>query len=120
MGIVRYKDDDVYVLQAALDKIKSEMDRIYWNYHQKELASPFENTGISYSNSIFTVRAYNWDSNIKPNFEYKDLKVWWYKHSNRGTYAECGHHITIDEVNKMIVDCVESYEKDWKGESPNE
>ena len=118
--MVRYRDNDCWLIQATLNKIKEEMERIYWNHHQKEMETPFDNTGLNYQNNVFIVRAYDWGGNVKPNFEYKDLKVWWYKYSNRGTYAECGHVLTYDDLNQMIGECVNSYMKDWKGESPNE
>lgn len=112
--MIKYQYDDVWLIQAALDKIKAELDRITFNKHQKEMPSPFDNTGVSYTNSTFQVRAYDWDNNESPNFKYKDLKVWWYKHSNRGTYAECGHELTATDINQMIKDCCNSIKNDWE------
>ena len=115
MSIVRYKRDQTLLITAALNMIKSELDRINYNHHQKEMPSPFDNTGVSYKNDTFSVSAYNWVGNIKPNFEYEDLRVWWYKHNNRGVYAECGHELTFDDLNQMIKKCCDSIERDWRG-----
>ena len=113
MEKIIYTYDNNWAIRAALDKISTEMRRLYWNKYHKEWDTPFYNTGESYSNDVFSVASYNWDSNQKPNFVYKDIKVWWYKHSNRGTYIEAGHKITEEDLNQMIIDCVESIEKDW-------
>ena len=115
-----YKYDDTLIIQAALAKIGRELDRIYWNKFQKQLPSPFENTGISYHNNVFSVKAYDWNDNVDPSFTYKNLKVWWYKYLTRGTYAECDHEMTARELNDMILECCDSIEKyleeDFNGE----
>lgn len=104
------------ITQAILDKIEKELSRVYWNKHQKEIISPFANTGTTFKTPIFIVRAYNWDGNYKPNFEYKDFKVYWYKHSNRGLYIEYNKKITLDFLINMLDDCLESIEYDpWEG-----
>lgn len=72
-------------ISSMLDKIEKELNIQYWNKNQKELISPFKNTGTNFETDFFKVRAYNWDfdSENLPNFETEFLKVWWYKHSNR-------------------------------------
>lgn len=109
-----------WLIEAALNKIENEMARLYWNKNQKHMDSPFQNTGAQYSNNTFTVRAYDWsdDGNELPNFEYKDLKVWWYKHSNRGLNWEYNYQEnTLPPsyfLEDMIENCVSSIEDDWK------
>lgn len=109
-----------WLIESVLDKIENEMRRLYWNKNQKNLESPFQNTGAVYSNDTFTVRAYNWsdDGNELPNFEYKDLKVWWYKHSHRGLSWEYNHEKnTLPPsyfLEDMIGDCITSLQDDWK------
>lgn len=103
----------MYLIESVLDKIESEMARIYWNYHQKEMPfSPFQNSGGEYKNDIFTVRAYDWDGNYEPNFEYKDLKIWWYKHSHRGLSWEYNHEKNVLPpsyfLEDMLIDCINS------------
>lgn len=74
---------------ANLNRIRSELDRLYWNENQAEMTSPFDNTGApDFSTNYFTVRSYNWDENTAPNFECANLRVYWYKHSNRGISAQ--------------------------------
>lgn len=113
-----YMYNDSYMIASALNYIRKEMDRLYWNKYQKEMVSPFDNTGEVYSNDTFSVRAYDWDSNEIPNFEYKDLRVYWYKHSNRGLYACSEHQLTFNDVENMIEECCKSLQRDFekKGE----
>lgn len=113
----KYYDDECEIICAALDKIRKELDRCYWNKNQKEMSSPFDNTGEEYSNNIFSVYAYYWGDDelqLRPNFIYKDLKVFWYKHSNRGVYAESEHMLTLDDLNTMIIECNRAIRNDFE------
>lgn len=106
------------LIEAILDKIEHEMERLYWNANQTEMpSSPFQNTGGIYENDTFTVRAYDWNGNYEPNFEYNGLRIWWYKHSHRGLEWEYNHEKnTLPPayfLEDMLVDCIESIEKDW-------
>lgn len=102
------------LIVAILEYIEKEMARQYWNAHQKEIDSPFRNTGATFSNDVFTVRAYNWDGNYKPNFEYKGLKIYWYKYLGRGielNYDDINYDdkgVTLEFLIKMLKDCKES------------
>lgn len=88
-----------YAIRAVLNMIRSELDRMYWNANQKEMTSPFDNSGAPvFATDTFTVRSYNWDSNDAPNFETDKLKVWWYKHSNRGIYAKIPNGAHAEDV----------------------
>ena len=101
------------LIESCLIKLNTEYERLYWNRHQKEADSPFYNTGITYSNGTFSVKAYDWSEkgNIKPNFEYAGLKVWWYKHCFRElTYEGI---VTADFLQTMLKDCIESMRKDF-------
>ncbi len=90
----RVRDETmILVCKAMLDKIRKELDRHYWNANQKEMDSPFDNSGApEYKNDYFAVRSYYWGDNediaALPNFETKYVKAWWYKHSNRGLELE--------------------------------
>lgn len=110
--------DNVVLFIAILDYIRKEMNRLYWNKYQKEMESPFDNTGAAYANSTFSVRAYNWDDteelNNEPNFKYKDIEITWYKHSNRGVVVKAGHQITYEDLVIMVNDCVDSLRKDFE------
>lgn len=108
-----------YLLRAVLNELESQMSRLYWNKNQKEMDSPFQNTGTEYSNDTFSVRAYNWDTDddYLPNFVYKDLKIWWYKHSNRGVewlYKDERNGIIPSEfLAQLLDDCIISLQIDW-------
>ncbi len=109
------------LLEAALEKIESEMGRLYWNKNQEHMSSPFRNTGEEYTNDTFQVRAYYWgdkeEVELLPNFVYKDLSVWWYKHCGRGLewlYEDKRNGVIPSEfLDEMIEDCVESLSIDW-------
>ena len=105
-------------IEASLDLIRKEMDRLYWNKYQKEMVSPFDNTGEKYINDTFVVRAYDWgeDGNSYPNFQYKRLDVFWYKYSCRGLEAWFSgdfSEFTIDFLVDMLNDCLLSLRKDF-------
>ena len=114
---MRIEEKHICVVQACLDRIRIELDRLYYNKYQEPMYSPFDNTGEMYGNDTFVVRAYQWgeheDKYIPPNFEYKGLKIWWYKHSNRGTNGQCNEMLTLDYLAQMIDDCFESMRKDF-------
>ena len=112
------------VLQAVLDRLESEMERLYWNKNQKEMLSPFRNTGEMYKNDTFKIRAYRWDDDKEEdaefndgNFVYGDLTVWWYKHIDRGLEYTLGREwnkgLTLEFLEQMLEDCIESLQEDW-------
>lgn len=107
-----------YVLQAVLSELEVQMERLYWNKNQKEMISPFENTGAVYSNNTFEVRAYDWSEDGDGcNFKYKDLQVWWYKHFRRGLEwvykGERNRIIPSEFLAEMMDDCIISLQIDW-------
>ena len=81
---------------ALLRDIDREMERVHWNVFQKEMDSPFENTGSRYMGKSLKVKAYSWgdDDPIEWNFKFGDIEVSWYKHLGRGT------RINIDPKSK--------------------
>ena len=102
-----------YLITAALEEIKNEMERVYWNKHQKEMVSPFLNTGEYYDDGVFVVRSYDWiGDNDLPNFHYGKLKCWWYKHYRRGLSWEYDGKYNMlppsEFLEKMIEHCVRS------------
>lgn len=111
---------------AILDLIRENLDIAYWNKNQTQMDSPFDNTGATYSNDTFTVRAYDWDLVIDsekeelPNFNYKDIfYVHWYKYMGRCMvvyYDESIINFDINFLAKVVNDCIESIKKDF-GES---
>ena len=113
-------DRRMILIEAILDKICTKLDIAYWNKYQKNYTSPFSNTGASYKNSTFSVQAYNWgeedqeEEDKTPNFQYKNFKVWWYKYCGRGMYVKSKHPLTIKFLTKMLNDCVDSIDKDFR------
>lgn len=107
------------LIEAIMDKIEYEMSRLYWNNNQERMNSPFQNTGEVYQNDTFTVRAYYWgdDEYVSklPNFEYKNFKCWWYKHSHRGLYwSYYDDDIPTSFLTTMLDECYKSLEHDFK------
>ena len=111
----RISEKYILLIRACLDKIENELIRLYWNKNQKEIDSPFANTGESYHNDTFSVSAYSWndESPNTPNFQYKDLTVFWYKHSNRGVTAYKKTPLTLEFLTEMLNDCYQALEKDF-------
>ena len=108
----------VGIVTAVLGSINDELERCNWNKNQTEISSPFYNTGQKYSNDVFSVRSYYWgddENKIRlPNFEYKDFKVYWYKHLGRGLTIEYKKDIDIDFISQMQMECIVSIWKDFK------
>ena len=107
-----------HLMMAVLAELELQMKRLYWNKNQKEMQSPFENTGAEYSNDTFMVKAYDWnEENDKWNFKYKDLYIWWYKHYRRGLewvyHDELNPVIPSEFLSEMLDDCIASLSIDW-------
>ena len=101
------------LIVAVLDRIRREMDRVYWNKNQKEMISPFDNTSATYENDVFVVRAYNWDENTMPNFDSENIKVYWYKYSGRGVSVLVKPGINVlPAINEMLNDAIECIRKE--------
>lgn len=112
----QYKEYDVdrYV-EACLRMIREELDRIMWNINQKEMPSPFDNTGARWKCDEFEVEAYSWDEDYNQpyNFKWKDIEISWYKYMNRG--MSCNQELTPDKASKMLNACLKAllkYEKE--------
>ena len=102
------------MVRALLDFVEKELSVNYWNKNQKEMESPFANTGSYYKNGYVTIRAYNWDENDLPNFDTDELKISWYKHNNRGVCAIVKKDANIDKtlretLNKTVLSIEEDF-----------
>lgn len=93
-------------VEAALEKIDAELNRVMWNIHQQEYCSPFSNSGEQYKDNIFEVEAYDWDDNSKQefNFKWKDYKIRWYKYCGRG--MEANRYMSAQECAEMLDECL--------------
>jgi hypothetical protein len=118
MKLRKLSPGETELLVAVLKDIKSELNRCYWNKNQKEMRSPFDNTGESYSNDTFVVNAYYWGDDERlsdrPNFRYKDLKVYWYKYLGRATVATIEGSFTLSFLKYMLVDCKDAIRRDYE------
>ena len=98
---------------ATLNFIEKELERVYWNSHQKSMPdNPFSNTGGDLKTENITIRAYNWEQNDKPNFETDNIQIWWYKHSNRGVYAKIFGDTS--DLQDILTDAIEKADKDFE------
>lgn len=114
----------VPIVGAILGTIENELCRVWWNKHQKEMLSPFRNTGNSFKNDTFAVYAHDWNENFdsqqKPNFVWKNVRVYWYKHFRRGLEVySSGDDITLDTLADMLNECLASL-KENQNESDGE
>ncbi len=67
---------------ALLNYIFEELERVYWNIHQKEFQEHY-GTGMK----KLVVRSYYWgedeEGKAKPNFSFNGVEFRWYKHRGR-------------------------------------
>ena len=110
MGEKRKNDEVRELLTAALEAIRKRLGTYYWNQNQKQIDDPFGNTGAKWENGTFSAAAYDWseEGNTEPNFQYEDLKVWWYKYLGRGMAWELedGRELTPDDISCMLYECL--------------
>ena len=93
-------------VEAALNKIDTELDRVMWNVRQEEYESPFGNTGGGYKDDIFEAEAYDWneDSEQEYNFKWRDYKIRWYKYCGRD--MESNRYMSPQECAEMLDECL--------------
>lgn len=93
-------------IEAALNQIDTELNRVMWNIHQQEYDSPFSNSGEEYKDDIFEVEAYDWDdeSEQEYNFKWKDYKIRWYKYCGRS--MEANRYMSPQECAEMLDECL--------------
>ena len=95
------------LLEAALSYLGRAV-WIYTNNTRQDGINPTENNGSEFVNDTFEMRAFDWSGpeEYTPNFKYKDFEVEWYKNLGRG--MEKNRDITPEEINIMLVDCLNS------------
>lgn len=95
------------LMDAVLVAISNEYERIWWNVWQEECDSPFYNNGpyANFKCPVFEVYAYDWNNDEQPfNFAWRDLRISWYKHSQRG--GSSNQEITPDIANQCLTECL--------------
>lgn len=95
------------IMDAALEAISDELERVMWNKHQTDYASPFRNNGASFRCPTFTAVSYHWGDDGQPyNFKHQKsgLAISWYKYLGRGMSAD--RQITPDLAAEVLSDCL--------------
>ena len=114
-------EQDTQLVVAVLKEIERELLRCFWNKHQKEMDSPFQNTGNSYITAdCFSVYAYDWSERNELNFIYSDIYhfsgsmyISWYKHLGRGDYVRVQDGWKISDLSVMLDNCIKAIRKDF-------
>jgi hypothetical protein len=93
------------LVDAALCRIRDELDRVMWNVNQEQYSSPFGNTGNAFKCETFEVHAYSWGDDEQPfNFKWRDVEISWYKYLGRGMSSNM--EIPPALVSEMLDDCL--------------
>jgi len=95
-------------IEAFLNMIRAELDRVMWNIDQKRYDSPFGNTGNRFKNDVFEVEAYSWNDEVNQayNFKWKDVEISWYKYLGRG--MSINQELTHEKAVQMLDECLKS------------
>ena len=105
------------LLQAALEYLASEIERVEWNNRQQTYEAPIGNNGGEYLTETFEMRAYCWcdhdrtghEEQCPPNFKWRDFELEWYKYIGRGMVAN--REMKPSEIARMLGECLESVRK---------
>ena len=98
---------------AALVALAGEISRVMWNSTQEEFHIG-SNYGEQFIAPVFEMRDYCWcdgelaghENACPPNFQWRDVKVNWYKHMGRGMSAN--RDVPPEEIAEMLVECLEA------------
>lgn len=95
-------------ITSLLMGIEAKLRVKYWNKHQQEIDSPFDNTSSRYENDTFQVEAYNWNDEYEQpyNFKWKNIEISWYKYLGRD--MTINQKITPQQAVEMFDDCIKS------------
>lgn len=99
------------LMEAALMKIREELDIAYFEKHHKKAESPFDNTNVNRDTKAFLLRSYDWnienDPTDAPNFEWGPIRVYWYKQCPRAmaVFTKEGYD-TPEVYTQMLRACV--------------
>ena len=96
------------IMDAALQYIRYELERVRWNIRQQDSVDPFGNGGPSgdYESDVMSVCAYSWDEAYDQpwNFKCGDVRISWYKYMGRGMSANV--KITPDLASDILLKCL--------------
>ena len=105
------------VVESVLHAIDDELRRYHWNKNQKELESPFSNTGNSFVTDTFQVEAYNWG---EPEHwwksKYNNYEAAWDKHLGRGFEYKMVDDtpLTLEFLEEMMMACFKAIDTYYK------
>jgi hypothetical protein len=100
-----YDLDDSYLMKVI--EILGDAVAGTDEYH----SNPCCNTGAEFSNSVFTLRAYDWSENPdkEVNFKFGDVEVRWYKHIGRGCVGnKAAAEVSLEEAVEILNVCLTS------------
>lgn len=95
------------LVEACLQSISYELDRVMGNLGNRDWSSPFENSGNvpGFVCPTFSTHAYSWGDDEQPyNFKWGGVEISWYKWSGRGLSSNV--EITPDMASKMLDECL--------------
>jgi hypothetical protein len=105
------------ILDAALEAIRHEVQRVLWNLRQ-ETIDPFGNHGSSFRCPTFTVCAYSWNDDLAQPYNFKHpasgLLVSWYKYMGRGMSANMA--VTPELAARILTHCLKGMKAVENGE----
>lgn len=112
-----YETKNPELVIASIRYLVEKIEWVMWNICQDDYDAPIYNNGSQFCIPEFKLRAYDWgfeqdESNPtlpEPNFEWRDYKLWWYKHLGRGMYSN--REISCDELQEMLRECQTAVEK---------
>jgi hypothetical protein len=100
------------IVDAALCRIRDNLDRVMWNVNQEKYDSPFGNTGNAFACDTFEVHAYSWGDDERPfNFKWRDVEISWYKYLGRGMSAN--QDISPALASALLDDCLAATDR-WE------
>lgn len=111
-------NEETELITALLLDIDTELSKLYFNKENKTFLSPFSNSNNVYINDVFKVQSYDFclsfeNHSLVPNFQYKDLEVYWYKYLGRGMLCYANEKHDLDYYCQMLKECKESIQKEF-------
>lgn len=90
------------LLDAIINRLERELERVLWNRLQKEVPSPFSNTAATFEAPGIAIHAYSWDEEAEQPWNLKcgEVEVSWYKHAWRG--VSINRQLTADEMAAFL------------------
>ncbi len=102
-----------HFIEAGLQYLACEIERVEWNRRQEEFQSPTRNYSTEYKTDAFEMYAYYWGDDEKlserPNFKCGDFEIRWYKYAGRG--MSMNKEIDANKFFEIMDRCIQSVRK---------